>query len=508
MSVADFVSVSYAIERELSTVSEFAKVTAFPIRSGEFIPTRNFDNANEARDDRFDTEDDLLSLDGNASFDRVWRPGVFDDFIAGGMFNSWVELNNRKNYLWKENAGNTALEAEITNVDGASATYTVTAGTAFAAGDLVFMTGFTNAANNGLKVTQTGSDGTTVIVSGVVVDETPPAGAEIKFVGRQFAAGDLALSGNVFTDSNASPYDFTALNLPAGIPIKIGGEGAAFQYDTAAVNDVVTVTSWSNGSFEVEDTLPNFAGDAGAGKTIRIFFAEYLVPGTTATTFTWQTVIPRKTGGDKIRRLVGQHPSEVRLSSRARDRFTLSCQMQGLGFKENLPDLRGAGEANLIRPRFRRSIRALDGGNRVFMDGTYVFRELAIRSSELTLNPNLLPVDVEGCESYLDMEASKQSAMLSGDCHFRSNVWHEKYEGNQTFKFRRVIPHGDGAYVADWARAQLIQLSDPIPESGNQVIVSYEFKATPDDAVKAAGGINPFFMMSRFPYADGFTQLC
>jgi hypothetical protein len=72
--------------------------------------------------------------------------------------------------------------------------YTVPSGGALTTNHLVFARGFTNAANNGLKVT-TASIAAEIKAAGLVVEAAPPANVTVELAGWRGAVGDITLDG-------------------------------------------------------------------------------------------------------------------------------------------------------------------------------------------------------------------------------------------------------------------------------------------------------------------------
>ena len=120
--------------------------------------------------------------------------------------------------------------------------FTVPSGGALVAGQLIYVRGATNSANNGLHVVGVGSTGTDIVVTSVLVAETFTAAnnVTIEICGVRGAAGDLEIDAS--GDLISTTLDFTTLDLTAGQMIFIGGALAAnqfFEYSdsgTAGVN--------------------------------------------------------------------------------------------------------------------------------------------------------------------------------------------------------------------------------------------------------------------------------
>jgi hypothetical protein len=165
---------------------------------------------------------------------------------------------------------------EVTNVDATGNDYEAASGLdAFDANDLVFASGFTNAANNGLK-TVTSAAATSLVVSETLVNETPPSGAKLVKVGHQFASGDLEVD---FTGSlpklTTTTKDLTELDLVPGEFIYIGGDAAATQFDTSGMG-FARCRSIATNEIVIDKCQEDMATDAGTGKTIQVFIGRVL----------------------------------------------------------------------------------------------------------------------------------------------------------------------------------------------------------------------------------------
>lgn len=143
-----------------------------------------------------------------------------------------------------------------------------------AGGDIVLAEGFSNAANNGVKVVSSITTGH-VVVSGLVDEASPPASAKLTQVGVQGASADLAIT---VTGSEvrltSSTLNFTTLGMIPGEWFYLGGNTTPTKFannEGYARADVITQnyivlgkTSWTA------------VAEAGTGKTIQMFFGTVI----------------------------------------------------------------------------------------------------------------------------------------------------------------------------------------------------------------------------------------
>lgn len=206
------------------------------------------------------------------------------------------------------------------DVEAGNGIYNVTStlATSIYVGDLVKTTGFTNSVNNtmalvtGVTTTELDTDN-----SASVVESSPPTYANIRVVGHQFASGDLVatvVSNKLVLTSSA--YDMTQLNLKVGEWIFIGGDSAGTQF--ANGTGYARVYAISATAITCDKVAGLAVADAGAGKTVRIFFGTYLRDAITANEIVERTyLIQRNLGedanGTQAQVIVGAYANEFAL---------------------------------------------------------------------------------------------------------------------------------------------------------------------------------------------------
>jgi hypothetical protein len=278
--------------------------------------------------------------------DRMARKGPITDLEAKAGFNSDLTKSNMASLLqgfffanFRRKTEKIKVAAEISAVTASSDTYTVNSGGAsFLAGSLVWASGFTNAANNGLKVVAS-STGTTVVVGDGLVDETPPVGASLVVVGHQFGSGDLDVNQGVsiLPTLTATSKDLTTLGLVPGEIIWIGGDLTAEKFATAANNGFARVRSITTTTITLDKTDGTMLTEDANGKTIRLFFGRVLKNETGAqivrTTFQLERQLGAPdTGSTDVQSeyIVGAVPSELTINLTSADKITLDAAFMGL----------------------------------------------------------------------------------------------------------------------------------------------------------------------------------
>lgn len=269
--------------------------------------------------------------------------GVLTDLDSAGGFNIDMTQTNIQNlfqgFIFDQfvEKGNEA----VTAVSGTA--YTVADSGDFLANDLVFASGFGVAANNGLKVVTSIPNGTSVAVSGLSVEGSAPAGAKIVRVGHQFASGDCKIDASgALPIITTTTKNLTQLGLVDGELIFIGGDTTVTEFATAANNGWARVrnTDGAN-SVTLDKASGTMVTDAGAAKTIRIFFGRTLKnqEGAAITRTTYQ--LERTLGAPddasplaiQSEYIVGAVPNEMTLSIDTADKIMVDMDFMGTDYE-------------------------------------------------------------------------------------------------------------------------------------------------------------------------------
>lgn len=160
--------------------------------------------------------------------------------------------------------------------------YTVASGGALTAGTLVYASGFTTAANNGLKVVTSGSTGTEIHAAGLAIEANTGGAAgtandaknaTLAICGVQGGAGDLEInaSGNL----ESTTLDFTTLGLSVGQWIYVGGGTTGTEFANDENNGFRRITAIAAHEITYDKALEASVTDAGATKTIQLFFGTF-----------------------------------------------------------------------------------------------------------------------------------------------------------------------------------------------------------------------------------------
>ncbi len=274
---------------------------------------------------------------------RQRKKGVTTDLDASGGFSQDLTQTGLTRLLQgfffadiREKATNIPTNGSAITVSGVTAsnnTYTFASGTIgsqFAAGDLVFASGFSQATNNGLKRV-TNSTATTVVVAESLVDETPPATAKLIKVGFEFGAGqvNIDVSGSYPRLVRASgTKDFTTFGLIPGEWVFVGGDATTAKFAAAGNNGFARVRSVGTTYLEFDKTAGTMTAETGTGRTIRLFFGNVIRNEQNPTlvkrrSYQLERTLGHDSNGTVSEYLVGAVPNELSLQIRQADKVTV-----------------------------------------------------------------------------------------------------------------------------------------------------------------------------------------
>jgi hypothetical protein len=237
--------------------------------------TPKFFNSGEIRSDRMSADPSKSNEDHSGPIDLELRYPTdntdLSEIIQSAMMNLWGNTPQRDN-------DGTAASA-LTSITVTTNVVACVSGSAYAVGHLVRHSGFALAANNGsFRVTAGGTTTYTCSAGGFATEATPPAAARSKVVGFQGVAGDITATA---TGLGATTLNFTTLGLSVGQWIKIGGTATAFRFATAANNDWIRITGISATALTCDNLPTGWTTDAGATKTINVYFGDLIRNGVT-----------------------------------------------------------------------------------------------------------------------------------------------------------------------------------------------------------------------------------
>jgi hypothetical protein len=198
--------------------------------------------------------------------------------------------------VWSNQPLIQVVTQDIEISDVSTTTLTVSAGgAAFVTGHLARMLGFTTPGNNKLARVANSTALTIVFPAATFAAEANPipVGASVRVVGFQGAAGDLvAVSAAGVTGMQSTVLDFTTLGngVGSGRWVLLGDKSAGNSFAIAGCNGWARIAQGGVAAHLLTFDMvpPNFAADAGAGKTVAVFSGDFLKNGTTVYAFDWE----------------------------------------------------------------------------------------------------------------------------------------------------------------------------------------------------------------------------
>ena len=163
-----------------------------------------------------------------------------------------------------------------------STAYTVSGAPVLEEGTLVLARGFNTTANNGLKVVGASASATSVPVTGLTAETSPPSNVTLEVAGFRTAAGDLdvtAVSNNVVTiTSSANVFNSNGLDLLPGIALYFGGASASNSFSTANNSGYARVVSVaSDGSqITIDTTGQTWAIESNSAQEVDFYIGRFL----------------------------------------------------------------------------------------------------------------------------------------------------------------------------------------------------------------------------------------
>jgi len=279
---------------------------------------------------------------------RQQKKGVVTDVEADGGFSQdfvpqlarllqgFMFADAREQFTTVTLEDTTSNDETITGVTSGPDTYTAAADLdGFAVGDLIFASGFTNAANNGLKVvTVVTATVLTVTPATLVAEASPPAAAKLETVGFVFDSGELSIdNGATIITLTATTTDCTTLGLLPGMWIYLGGDltDEKFANNEGFARVVATTTT----TITLKELTWTAAVEAGGTLDIRMFFGTFIKNENTSAlikqrTFQLERQLGDDGGGVQSELLIGASCNELTLNLTAAEKATIDLSFVGL----------------------------------------------------------------------------------------------------------------------------------------------------------------------------------
>lgn len=202
--------------------------------------------------------------------------------------------------------------------------------------NLLLASGFTNAANNGLKhQAAVGSAGKITVTENLVDEGAPPAAAKVEVVGVEFASGDIVLTyAAPLLTMVSTVFDFTTLGRRVGEWVFLGDTANATNRFVTIEPGYARIATIAVHAITFDKTTFVPGADAGVTRLIRMFYGSVFMDGasTVKRTFRQQRSMGSDADGVMTEQLIGWGANEITLNAPKKDKF--NADLSGIALDE------------------------------------------------------------------------------------------------------------------------------------------------------------------------------
>lgn len=486
------VGLAYAIEDSLGVLPGSPVWKSLePNDIGTFGAAVSKVSRNPISRDRQRKKGTTTDLDSSVEFDADLTMEHFIDFMEGftfAVFNGPIKFGPQET-------------DDVTAVTGTDS-FTVTANGALTAGELVYARGFTNSANNGLHVVDTGSTATDLVVTSTLVAEaSPPANATVEVCGVQGAAGDLEINASGNLASTA--LDFTTLDLTVGQAIWIGGTADATRFGTAASPSAnrgwARITAIAANELTLDKKSDTFVTDTGTGKTIHLYFGKFLRNVAVddvdyvERSFQFEGSYPDLggVGTDEYEYAVGNFCNEISFNLALTDKATISLGFIGTN-TDDITATRKTNAASAINPQQTVAFNtSADIARLRIIETDETGVTTFFKNLTLTLNNNVSPEKVLGTLGAAFVNVGNFDVNIESQVLFTNSEVINAIKNNTTLAIDFSLRNDDGALFFDLPAVTLNDGGKEFPEN-ETVLVNTPAEAFEDPTLGTSIGISLF----------------
>lgn len=277
---------------------------------------------------------------------RQRKKGVPTDLDASGSFNQDLTMENTAKVLQgfffadarekkTTDPMTGAAKITITGVTTASDQYAAASGLdTFKVGAIVLASGFTNAANNGIKDVSAAVAAALTVSQNLVDEPAPPAAAKIETVGQTCTAATVAvtMNGNLARLTQTAGIAFNTMGLIEGEWIFVGGDAAGSFFANNKGFARIAKNGVQAAYLEFDKTTWEPQAEAATGITLKLYFGTVIKNEATAKRRTYQLerVVGTDGDGTMSEYLVGAVPNEFALTIPRADKVTADLSFMAL----------------------------------------------------------------------------------------------------------------------------------------------------------------------------------
>lgn len=432
MTSANRLQLAIVRETEPGTTPATPRMRKMRFTAESLAFTPEYVDSDEIRDDRMMGDPILVMKSGagpvNFELSYPDDESPLSEVYRSAFYSAWANTPQRYN--------DGAADSVITDIGTTANTIVFTAGPAFVVGHLVRTTGFANPANNKVvKVTTGGATSLVATGSGYAAEAAPPAAARVKVVGFQGAAADITATA---TGLASTALDFTTLGLAVGQWIKIGGTAAGDRFATAALNAWARITAIAANALTLDNLPAGWATDAGTGKTIKVWFGDWIKNSVTRTALTVEKGFLGQAAPTYIVS-TGQTVGQLQQSITSRQKITGVATFMGQGGSQSTTPLDASPD-----PATTGQVMAANANvGRVADAGAQMAGPNWVRALEFTINNNLRQTEDVTSDAPVDIREGEFAVTGRDDTYFGDNTLLAKfYAGTPTSRNVRVQKNG------------------------------------------------------------------
>ena len=349
-------------------------------------------------------------------------------------------------------------------VDGATDAFVVNNVAGFLDGSLLLARNFLNAGNNGLHLVDDVTGPVVSVTGDLVAEATAPSTATLQVVGFQFPEDDASLDMRVGEFALVSAaIDMTDFGLIPGEWAFLGGDAAATRFDAGYGYARVKSVAEDGGEIVFDKSTFTPVDEAGADKTIRIFFGDVLKNEDDPDLIvqrTWQQerTLGRDDDGRQAQYITGAVSNELVWNSPLADIVKLDLGFIGMGeeFRTGaegpkssdggatlLPAL-GEDAFNTSKNVFQIRMNIIDPAT---LNPTPLFARVTEWSA--TINNNVSAAKAQGVLGAFDMTVGNFDVDMECSAYFTTVAAVQAIRDNADVTFHAIYSKSNAAVILD-----------------------------------------------------------
>lgn len=417
----------------------------------------------------------VTDLDSAFDFETDLTWDAFALFAEGFFFSEFANVE-----FDLKNAG-----APPTVTGGSPTGYTISAASALLAGKvqfsstnfatLVYAKGYAVAANNGVKAitADLATSGTTITVSGLATEASPPANASLQVCGFRSISDitlTVATNGTGTLVSAADVTDWSSLGIRRGMLLHLGGVNSslvlanAFTIAATTVYGYVRVVSFSGGTLTFDKASPSLllggAGSSSGTETVDLLFGRFVRNVATDAnadgnrylerTYQFEASYPGlgSGGATEYEYAVGNFASELTLNLPLTDKATVGFAFVGTS-SDPITATRKTNASAAVAPLRTAAFSSSVDLVSITTDVVSAVSDVCFKSLTLSILNNVSPEKCLGTLGARFVNAGLFEFNLEGQMLFTNKAIVNAVRNNTTVTVGAIVRNDDGAIGFD-----------------------------------------------------------